>query len=97
MRSLKIIKITIITVIVISLIMSGIVSSNSNHLNTCCEKHCSICCIIEVAQAIISMIFAVFVCTTASFLVYFFLSRLHKKQFIFVQSSLVFQKVQLNN
>lgn len=86
----------IITIIIASLILSFIISQDFHHLDTCKVEHCSVCSIIHIAQAIINLATAIFNCIVANFLIYFFLSRLHKETKIFMQNSLVFQKVQLN-
>ena len=93
---LKVIKIAVIVFIIATLVCSLIVSQDEHHLETCHEDHCIYCAIIHIAQNIISLSIAFVVAIVIGVLIYFFLSRLHKEQVIFVQSSLVFQKVQLN-
>ena len=95
-KILKAIKMAFIVFIIATLVCSLIVSQDEHHLETCHEEHCVYCAIIHIAQNIISLSIAFVVAIVIGVLIYFFLSRLHKEQEIFVQSSLVFQKVQLN-
>lgn len=95
-KILKAIKIAVVVFIIATLVCSLIVSQDEHHLETCHEDHCFYCAIIHIAQNIISLSIAFVVAIVIGVLIYFFLSRLHKEQVIFVQSSLVFQKVQLN-
>ena len=95
-KLLKILKITIIAIIIVSLVISSIVSQDFHHIDTCEIEHYALCCIIHFAQAIIQLTLAIIICQVASFLIYFFLARLHKEQHFFKQKSLVFQKVQQN-
>ena len=95
-KILKAIKIAVIIFIIATLVFSLIVSQDEHHLETCHEDHCIYCAIIHFSQNIISLSIAFAVTVVIGALIYFFLSRLHKEQEIFVQSSLVFQKVQLN-
>ena len=95
-KILKAIKIVVVVLMVVTLVFSLIVSQDAHHLETCHEDHCTWCSIIHIAQNIISLSIAFVVAIVIGVLIYFFLSRLHKEKEIFVQSSLVFQKVQLN-
>ena len=95
-KIIKSIKIAIIIFMVIVLISSLIVSQNEGHLETCHEDHCILCSIIHFAQNIISLTIAFVIAVVIGALINFFLSRLHKKMKVFVQSSLIFKKVQLN-
>ena len=95
-KILKVIKIAVVVFIIDTLVFSLIVSQDEHHLETCHEDHCIYCAIIHIAQNIISLSIAFVVVAVIGVLIYFFLSRLHKEQIVFVQSSLVFQKVQLN-
>ena len=95
-KILKFIKTIIIVLFIATLILSMVVSQDRHHLETCHKDHCSICTIIHIAQNIINLSIAFIICIVLGFLVHFFLSRLHKEQTFFVQSSLVFQKVQMN-
>ena len=95
-KMLNAIKIAVIVFIIGTFVCSLIVSQDEHHLETCHEDHCIYCTIIHIAQNIISLSIAFIVAVVIGVLIYFFLSRLHKKQVVFVLSSLVFQKVQLN-
>lgn len=95
-KILKVIKIVVIVLISAILVCSLIVSQDEHHLEKCHEDHCAYCIIIHVAQNIINLSIAFVIAIVIGVLIYFFLSRSHKEQEIFVQSSLVFQKVQLN-
>lgn len=95
-KILKIIKISMIIYIVAILMFSIIVSQNQHHLEICQKEHCSICAIIYFAQTIISLSIAFVTVAMVGVLIYFFLSRLHKEKRVFVQLSLVSQKIQLN-
>ena len=95
-KLLKVIKIAIIVLMVATFVFSFIVSQDEHHLETCHEEHCIWCSIIHIAQNIISLSIAFIVAVVIGVLIYFFLSRLHKEQVVFVLISLVFQKVQLN-
>lgn len=95
-KILKAIKIAVVVLIVATLVFSIIVSQDEHHLETCHEDHCIYCAIIHIAQNIISLVISFVVAVVIGVLIYFFLSRLHKEQVVFVQSSLVIQKVQLN-
>lgn len=95
-KILKTIKIAVVVLMAATLVFSLIVSQDEHHLETCHEDHCIYCAIIHIAQNIISLSIDFVVPIVIGVLIYFFLSRLHKEQIVFVQSSLVFQKVQLN-
>ena len=95
-NTLKAFKIAMIVFIIAALILSIIVSQDEHHLETCHEEHCIWCNIIHISQNIINLAIAFIIAVVIGVLIYLFLSRLHKEQIIFVQSSLVFQKVQLN-
>lgn len=96
-KLLKSAEIIGITIIIASLILMSIVSQDSHHIHSCTEEHCFTCTIIHIAQATINLIVTIFIYIGISFLIYFFLSRTHKKTLFFAQKSLVFQKVQMNN
>ena len=93
---LKAIKIIAIVFCVASLIFSFVVSRDKHHLDTCTNEHCALCNIIHIAQNIISLSVAFVIYVIIGFLIYFFLARLYEEKNSLVQSSLVFQKVQLN-
>lgn len=93
---LKAIKITIVFFIIATLVFSLIVSQDEHHLETCHDEHCIYCATIHIVQNIITLSIAFIVAIVIGVLIYFFLSRLQKEQEVFVSSSLVFQKVQLN-
>lgn len=95
-KILKAIKILAIILIIALCIFSLFVSQDKNHLDFCHNEHCAICAIIQNAQNIVNSVLAFIISTIIGVLIYFFLSRLHKKQCFFVKSSLVFQKIQLN-
>ena len=95
-KILKAIKTAIIIYIIATLVFSLIVSQNQHHLVSCQKEHCSICAIIYFTQTIISLSIAFVLVAMVGALIYFFLSRLHKEKRIFVQLSLVYQKIQLN-
>ncbi len=95
-KILKAIKIAVVVFIIATLVCSLIVSQDEHHLETCHEDHCFYCAIIHIAQNIISLSIAFIVAVVIGVLIYFFLSRLHRRQVVFMLVSLVFQKVQLN-
>ena len=95
-KILKAIKIAVVVFIIATLVCSLIVSQDEHHLETCHKDHCFYCAIIHIAQNIISLSIAFVVAIVIGVLIYFFLSRLLRRQEIFVLVSLVFQKVQLN-
>lgn len=95
-KILKVIKIAVVVLMAATLVFSLIVSQDEHHLETCHEDHCIYCAIIHIAQNIINLSIAFVVAVVIGVLIFFFLSRLHKEQVVFVQSSLVFQNVQLN-
>lgn len=95
-KILKVIKIALVVFIAATLTFSLIVSQDEHHMETCHEDHCIYCAIIHIAQNIINISIAIVIAVVIGVLIYYFLSKLHKKQIVFVQSSLVFQKVQLN-
>ena len=90
------IKKIIIATIVISLVISTLVSINVHHLEVCEKEDCDVCALIELAQAIITIIFYTFASLLSSFLIYIFSSELIKIENIKKQRSLVSQKVQQN-
>ena len=90
------IKTLIIFLIIATLVFSIIVSQDEHHLETCHEEHCAHCMIILMAQSIISISIAFVIEIVIGALIYMFLARIHKEQEIFMQDSLVLQKVQLN-
>ena len=92
----KVIKIAIIAFIAATLVFSLIVSQDEHHLETCHEDYCIYCTIIHIAQNLINLYIVFAAIVVIGVLIHFFLSRLHKESKIFVKSSLVFQKVQLN-
>ena len=93
---IKNIKIAIIIFMVFVLVLSLIVSQNEHHIENCHEDHCIYCAIIHFAQNIINLSITFVLAIVIGVLIQFFLSRLHKEKEVFVQSSLVFKKVQLN-
>ncbi|MBR3002973.1 MAG: hypothetical protein IKF38_05395 [Clostridia bacterium] len=95
-KILKAIKIAVVVLMAAILVFSLIVSQDERHLETCHEDHCIYCVIIHIAQNIISLSIAFVVAIVIGVLIYFFLSRLHRRQVVFMLASLVFQKVQLN-
>ena len=95
-KKIKVIKIATVVLIVVTLLFLLTISQDEHHLETCHEDHCIYCEIIRIAQNIINLSIAFIVAVVIGLLIYLFLSRLHKEQEIFVLSSLVFQKVQLN-
>ena len=95
-KILKILKTIIIAIIIVSLVLSVIVSLDYHHLETCEDEHCCICTIIHIAQNIVSWIFVVYMYAYTSFLIYFCLARMRLSYDCFVRTSLIFQKVQLN-
>lgn len=95
-KILKAIKIAFVIYIIATLVFSLIVSQNNHHLEICHQEHCFTCTLIHFAQTIISLSIVFVLSSMIGVLIYFFLSRLHKEEVIFVQSSLVFQKVQFN-
>lgn len=95
-KILKVLKMVIISIIIISLILSVIVSLDHHHLETCHEEHCVLCSIIHIAQNIVNWIYVVYTCVWTSFLIYFYLARMHTERVAVVKESLIFQKVQLN-
>ena len=92
----KALKLAIIVLIMTTLVFSIIVSQDEHHLETCHEEHCAHCMIILMAQSIISISIAFVIAIVIGALIYMFLARIHKEQEIFMQDSLVLQKVQLN-
>lgn len=92
----KTIKMAIVFTMVATMILFLIVSQDEHHLEKCEEENCIICTLIHVAQNIIGLSIAFIVTIEIGVLIYFFLSRLRKEKSFFVQSSLVFQKVQFN-
>ena len=95
-KILKSIKIAFVVLMAVTLVFSLIVSQDEHHLETCHEDHCIWCSIIHITQNIISLVISFIIAVVIGVLIYFFLSRLHREQEILVQSSLVYQKVQLN-
>ena len=95
-KLLNAIKTLIIFLIIATLVFSIIVSQDEHHLETCHEEHCAHCMIILMAQSIISISIAFVIAIVIGALIYMFLARIHKEQEIFIQESLVLQKVQLN-
>lgn len=95
-RILQVIKIILIAFIIVTIVFFLIVSQDEYHLETCHEDCCIYCVIIHIAQNIINLFSAFIIAVVIGFLIYFFLSRLYREQEVFVLSSLIFQKVQLN-
>lgn len=95
-KLLKAIKVAIIILIAATLVFSLIASQDEHHLETCHEEHCAHCMVIQLAQSIIYISIAFVIAIVVGVLIYLFLARLYKEQEIFLQDSLVFQKVQLN-
>ena len=95
-KLLKALKLAIIVLIMTTLVFSIIVSQDEHHLETCHEEHCAHCMIILMAQSIISISIAFVIAIVIGALIYLFLAIIHKEQEIFMQDSLVLQKVQLN-
>ena len=95
-KIIKEIKTAIIVFIIVALVVALIVSQDEHHIEECHEDHCVICNIIHLAQNIISISIALIIAVIIGVLIYYFLSRVHKEKIILIKSSLVFQKVQLN-
>ena len=92
----KALRILIISIVIISLILSFIVSLDHHHIETCELEHCHVCQIIVMAQNVINTVVAVFIFVCTSFLIYFCLARMYAKVIPEIRTSLIFQKVQLN-
>jgi len=92
----KVLRTILVAIIIISLVLSFIVSLDHHHLETCEKEHCSVCQIIIMAQNIVNMTVAVFIFVYASFLIFFCLARMHEAIISETRTSLIFQKVQLN-
>ena len=96
-KLLKIIKIAVLTMIMISLVVSNMLSHDEHHLETCEVEDCTTCHMIMLAQAIVKVMTFVIIVSTLTFVIYFVLSRMHKVLKVDIEKSLVFQKVQFNN
>lgn len=95
-KILKILKITVIIMIIIALVFSLVISQNGHHLEICHEEHCAFCTIIQIAKNIISLYAPLYISIIIGALIHIFLSRLRIEKYMFIQSSLVLKKVQLN-
>ncbi len=95
-KILKLIKCIVIVFIITSFLCSIIVSLDEHHIETCHDDNCGYCQIIHIAQCIIMFSTGYIMVISLKILIQIYLARLHKEKIIFVQSSLVFQKVQLN-
>ena len=91
-----IIKKIIVAILVISLFFSFVVSLDFHHLDSCHEENCHKCSFIHYVQNILKSFFIILIYLNMVFFVDFCLSQLHRKIQIFMQKSLVFQKVQFN-
>lgn len=92
----KVMKIAMIVFAIAIFVFSFIVSQDSHHLETCHKDHCIYCAMIHIAQNTVSLFIAFIVAIILGVFIYLFLSRLRKELKKIVQSSLVFQNVQLN-
>lgn len=95
-KFLKTIKLFIIVFIISSLIISLFISQYEQHLTTCHDERCFYCLIIYIAQNIINLAATFIIYVILVILIHYLFLRLHKDKIIFLKSSLVFQKVQLN-
>lgn len=95
-KMMNVIKSIVIFLAIAMLVFSLVVSQDEHHLEICHEENCTHCVMIEIAQIIISVSIVFLITVLVGVLIYFFLSRLHKNQNVFVLFSLVFQNVQLN-
>lgn len=95
-KIIKLLKIAMVICIIIALVFALFISQNNHHLDVCQKDNCVLCTIIHIAQTIINISFAFIIVMMVGFLIFSFLSRLRNEKEVFVQSSLVFQKVQLN-
>lgn len=93
---LKLIKFAIIIFTIMAFLFSIIVSLDEHHIESCHDEHCEYCKIIHIAQSIIILSFGYIMAIFIKILIQIYLARLHKEELTFMQSSLVFQKVQLN-
>ena len=92
----KIILKMLIIIVSISLIYSFIVSQDFHHLDTCNDEHCHKCSAIHYAQNIVKLSITILIYSFIYSFVDCCLSYLHEEIEVFVQKSLVFQKVQFN-
>ena len=95
-KSYRIIIVIMMTLFCVSTMISGIVSLDLHHIQTCEEEECAICNMIHVAQLLtglmLAMVLVVFVITPHHSV----LEKVHGKRESTMNQSLVFQKVQLN-
>ena len=93
---LKAAKTGVVALFVVILIFSLIVSQDNHHLESCHEEECIYCTIILMAKKIMGISVSFCITVVIGISIYLFLLKLHKEYKIFVQLSLVFQKVQFN-
>lgn len=95
-KIIKAFKIAMVILIALTLVLSLVASQDEHHLETCHDEHCAHCTMIQIAQSIIYISIAFVIAIVIGFLIYSFLARIYKEQEVFIQESLVLQKVQLN-
>ncbi len=92
----KIIKNALIVFTIFILMVSTVIAQDEHHLETCHDDYCIYCLIIHIAQNIINLSIVFILAINLGFLMYAYLSKLQKENRIYLQLSLIFQKVQLN-
>ena len=96
-RNIKhILKISFIILFIFFLILANIISDDAHDLDHCENEHCIICAIIQIARIIVNNILAFIVLVDSGFLIYLFLSRINKEKLCFTHTTMINQKVQLN-
>ena len=89
-------KVCLIMIFIFSFILANIISDDAHCMDHCENEHCIKCIIIQVAHIVVNNILAIVVLINYGFLIYFFLSRIDKEKIYFIHTTLVNQKVQLN-
>ena len=95
-RVLKFITMSMMFLFLASIIITSIVSLDLHHTATCEEEECAICNIIHIAQVLVAQVVIIVLGAITAFLIQTILTKVHSQNNIYVNQSLVFQKVQLN-
>ena len=91
------IKKVVILLFIMSLIVTSFIANNDYHLENCDEEDCHICALIKIAKIVISTLVVIVIVKECGFCIYYILSRIKRSSLLFLNKSLVFQKVQLND
>lgn len=95
-KSFRIVIVIMMALFCVSMMVSGIVSLDLDHIQTCEEEECAICNMIHIAQLLTGLTLAMVLVTFVITPYHSILLQVHGKRESNANQSLVFSKVQMN-